>query len=432
MNTLNLSCYLVAAILIILALRGLSSPVTSRRGNYFGMLGMAIAIITTFVMNQAFVFWLIGVAIILGGLIGLIVAKKVHMTKMPELVALMHSFVGLAAMLIAFASIFNLSNEHSTTQRVELFLGSFIGAITFTASLVAFGKLSGKFASKTIIFKGQHLLNLVIFVAMLIFGMIFFVYESHVAFILMNCCALILGVTLIVPIGGADMPVVVSMLNSYSGWAAAGIGFTLNNSVLIIAGACVGSSGAILSYIMCKSMNRSIISVLLGGFGSDVAEATVDENNKQHKTGSAADVAYLMTSSENIIIIPGYGLAVARAQHALQELTNKLLEKDINVRYAIHPVAGRMPGHMNVLLAEADVPYDQVFEMEEINNDFSDTDLLLEQMMLLIQPPRSPVQQFMECLFWRRKKQKRSLLIKEQWELGMRDSIMNYFMMIKR
>ena len=376
MNTLNLSCYLVAAILIILALRGLSSPVTSRRGNYFGMLGMAIAIITTFVMNQAFVFWLIGVAIILGGLIGLIVAKKVHMTKMPELVALMHSFVGLAAMLIAFASIFNLSNEHTTTQRVELFLGSFIGAITFTASLVAFGKLSGKFASKTIIFKGQHLLNLVIFVAMLIFGMIFFVYESHVAFILMNCCALLLGITLIVPIGGADMPVVVSMLNSYSGWAAAGIGFTLNNSVLIIAGACVGSSGAILSYIMCKSMNRSIVSVLLGGFGSEVVQDDLGAEKKSHKTGSAADVAYLMSSSENIIIIPGYGLAVARAQHALQELTHKLIEKNINVRYAIHPVAGRMPGHMNVLLAEADVPYDQVFEMDDINNDFSETDLV--------------------------------------------------------
>ena len=298
------------------------------------------------------------------------------MTKMPELVALMHSFVGLAAMLIAFASIYNFTNIYSTTQRVELFLGSFIGAITFTASLVAFGKLSGKFITKTIIFKGQHLLNLLIFILMIIFGMIFFIYESKLAFILMNCCALILGITLIIPIGGADMPVVVSMLNSYSGWAAAGIGFTLNNSVLIIAGACVGSSGAILSYIMCKSMNRSIVSVLLGGFGSDVAEATVDENKKQHKTGSAADVAYLMTSSENIIIIPGYGLAVARAQHALQELTNKLLEKDINVRYAIHPVAGRMPGHMNVLLAEADVPYDQVFEMEEINNDFSDTDLV--------------------------------------------------------
>src|SRR5210317_1962917 len=375
MNTLNLSCYLVAAILIILALRGLSSPVTSRRGNYFGMLGMAIAIITTFVMNQAFVFWLIGSAIILGGLIGLIVAKKVHMTKMPELVALMHSFVGLAAMLIAFASIFNLSNEHSTTQRVELFLGSFIGAITFTASLVAFGKLSGKFASKTIIFKGQHLLNLVIFVAMLIFGMIFFVYESHVAFILMNCCALILGVTLIVPIGGADMPVVVSMLNSYSGWAAAGIGFTLNNSVLIIAGACVGSSGAILSYIMCKSMNRSIVSVLLGGFGSEVAQDDLGTDKKSHKTGSAADVAYLMSSSENIIIVPGYGLAVARAQHALQELTHKLIEKNINVKYAIHPVAGRMPGHMNVLLAEANVPYDEVFEMDEINREFSETDV---------------------------------------------------------
>jgi NAD(P) transhydrogenase subunit beta len=376
MMTLNLSLYLISAILIILALRGLSSPQSSRRGNYYGMTGMTIAVLTTLSMNLDYIFWLIAISVFAGGTIGLVIAKKVHMTKMPELVALMHSFVGLAAMLIAFASIYNFTNTYSTTQRVELFLGSFIGAITFTASLVAFGKLSGKFISKTIIFKGQHLLNLLIFILMIIFGMIFFIYENNLAFILMNCCALILGITLIIPIGGADMPVVVSMLNSYSGWAAAGIGFTLNNSVLIIAGACVGSSGAILSYIMCKSMNRSIISVLLGGFGSDVAEASVDENKKQHKTGSAADVAYLMTSSENIIIIPGYGLAVARAQHALQELANKLLEKDINVRYAIHPVAGRMPGHMNVLLAEADVPYDQVSEMEEINNDFSDTDLV--------------------------------------------------------
>ena len=376
MTTLNLSLYLISAILIILALRGLSSPQSSRRGNYFGMLGMTIAVITTLSMNLNYIFSLIAISILAGGTIGLVIAKKVHMTKMPELVALMHSFVGLAAMLIAFASIYNFTNTYSTTQRVELFLGSFIGAITFTASLVAFGKLSGKFISKTIIFKGQHLLNLLIFILMITFGMIFFIYESNLAFILMNCCALILGITLIIPIGGADMPVVVSMLNSYSGWAAAGIGFTLNNSVLIIAGACVGSSGAILSYIMCKSMNRSIVSVLLGGFGSDVAEASATENQKQHKSGSAADVAYLMSSSENIIIIPGYGLAVARAQHALQELTNKLLEKEINVRYAIHPVAGRMPGHMNVLLAEADVPYDQVFEMEEINNDFSDTDLV--------------------------------------------------------
>jgi NAD(P) transhydrogenase subunit beta len=376
MTTLNLSLYLISAILIILALRGLSSPQTSRRGNYYGILGMTIAVITTLSMNLNYIFSLIAISILAGGTIGLVIAKKVHMTKMPELVALMHSFVGLAAMLIAFASIYNFTNTYTTTQRVELFLGSFIGAITFTASLVAFGKLSGKFISKTIIFKGQHLLNLLIFILMITFGMIFFIYESNLAFILMNCCALILGITLIIPIGGADMPVVVSMLNSYSGWAAAGIGFTLNNSVLIIAGACVGSSGAILSYIMCKSMNRSIVSVLLGGFGSDVAEASATENQKQHKSGSAADVAYLMSSSENIIIIPGYGLAVARAQHALQELTNKLLEKEINVRYAIHPVAGRMPGHMNVLLAEADVPYDQVFEMEEINNDFSDTDLV--------------------------------------------------------
>src|SRR5210317_73791 len=376
MTTLNLSLYLISAILIILALRGLYSPQSSRRGNYYGMIGMTIAVMTTLSMNLNYILWLIAISVFAGGAIGLVIAKKVHMTKMPELVALMHSFVGLAAMLIAFASIYNFTNTYSTTQRVELFLGSFIGAITFTASLVAFGKLSGKFISKTIIFKGQHLLNLLIFILMIIFGMIFFIYENNLAFILMNCCALILGITLIIPIGGADMPVVVSMLNSYSGWAAAGIGFTLNNSVLIIAGACVGSSGAILSYIMCKSMNRSIVSVLLGGFGSEVVQDDLGAEKKSHKTGSAADVAYLMSSSENIIIIPGYGLAVARAQHALQELTHKLIEKNIKVRYAIHPVAGRMPGHMNVLLAEADVPYDQVFEMDDINNDFSETDLV--------------------------------------------------------
>lgn len=376
MNTLTLTLYLISAIFVILALRGLSSPTSSRRGNYFGMVGMFIAVITTLIMDQSYVFWLIGVAILAGGIIGSFVAKRVHMTKMPELVALMHSFVGLAAMLIAFASIYNPENMHSVVQRVELFLGSFIGAITFTASLIAFGKLSGKFASKTIIFKGQHLLNLFLFILMLVFGYFYFVYDNDMAFILLNCCALILGITLIIPIGGADMPVVVSMLNSYSGWAAAGIGFTLNNSVLIIAGACVGSSGAILSYIMCKSMNRSIVSVLLGGFGSEVNHDESSGEKKQHKSGSAADIAYLMSASENIIIIPGYGLAVARAQHALQELTNKLLEKNINVRYAIHPVAGRMPGHMNVLLAEADVPYDQVFEMDDINNDFADTDLV--------------------------------------------------------
>ena len=231
MTTLNLSLYLISAILIILALRGLSSPQSSRRGNYYGMIGMTIAVLTTLSMNLNYIFWIIAISVFAGGAIGLVIAKKVHMTKMPELVALMHSFVGLAAMLIAFASIYNFTNTYSTTQRVELFLGSFIGAITFTASLVAFGKLSGKFISKTIIFKGQHLLNLLIFILMIIFGMIFFIYENNLAFILMNCCALILGITLIIPIGGADMPVVVSMLNSYSGWAAAGIGFTLNNSV---------------------------------------------------------------------------------------------------------------------------------------------------------------------------------------------------------
>jgi len=373
---ITLTLYLVSSVLIILALRGLSSPVSSRQGNYFGMIGMAVAVLTTLLINHSYVYLLISISILFGASIGLVVAKKVEMTKMPELVALMHSFVGLAAMLIAFASIFNFDNEHSTVQRVELFLGSFIGAITFTASLVAFGKLSGKFASKTIVFRGQHVLNLILFISMVFFGATYFINESTTAFLLMNVFALVLGITLIVPIGGADMPVVVSMLNSYSGWAAAGIGFTLNNSVLIIAGACVGSSGAILSYIMCKSMNRSIISVLLGGFGSEANEAQHSDSDKNHKTGSPTDVAYLMTSSESIIIIPGYGLAVARAQHALQELTNKLVDMGIKVRYAIHPVAGRMPGHMNVLLAEADVPYDQVFEMDDINNDFTETDLV--------------------------------------------------------
>ena len=262
-------------------------------------------------------------------------------------------------------------------QRFELFIGAFIGAITFSASVVAFGKLSGKFGANAITFKMQHWLNLLLAILMVIFGVIFFQTESIPAFILMSFIALILGVTLIIPIGGADMPVVVSMLNSYSGWAAAGIGFTLNNSVLIIAGACVGSSGAILSYIMCKAMNRSIISVMLGGFGGEAVSDSNDSSEKSYKSGSTDDVSYLMSNAESIIIVPGYGLAVARAQHALQELTAKLIEKGVSVKYAIHPVAGRMPGHMDVLLAEADVPYEQVEEMEDINGEFGQTDVVL-------------------------------------------------------
>jgi NAD(P) transhydrogenase subunit beta len=299
------------------------------------------------------------------------------MTKMPELVALMHSFVGLSAVLIAIAAVFNPAQEHSGAQKIELFIGAFIGAITFTASIIAFGKLSGKVSGKPVSFSGQHLLNLIMAILMVAAGFAYFLTGSHAAFLVMCAIALVLGVTLIIPIGGADMPVVVSMLNSYSGWAAAGIGFTLNNPVLIIAGACVGSSGAILSYIMCKAMNRSIVAVLLGGFGAEAAAGGEDSGPKNYKTGSAEDAAFLMTNADTVIIVPGYGLAVARAQHALKELTEKLIHHGVTVKYAIHPVAGRMPGHMNVLLAEAEVPYDQVFEMEDINSDFGQADVVL-------------------------------------------------------
>jgi len=376
-QSFSIIAYLVAAIFFILALKGLSSPTSARQGNLFGMIGMAIAVITTFIIGENLIALLILAPIALGGAIGFVAAKKVQMTKMPELVALMHSFVGLAAVLIALAAVLNPIEVHTTAQRVELFIGAFIGAITFTASVIAFGKLSGKFGAKALVFKGQHLLNLILAILMIGFGAIYFQNESILAFIVMVMFALILGVLLIVPIGGADMPVVVSMLNSYSGWAAAGIGFTLNNSVLIIAGACVGSSGAILSYIMCKAMNRSIVSVLLGGFGADVNESLDTDGDKSYKSGSADDVAFLMGNADSVIIVPGYGLAVARAQHALQELTMKLIEKGIEVKYAIHPVAGRMPGHMNVLLAEADVPYEQVVEMEDINSEFGQTDVVL-------------------------------------------------------
>jgi len=376
-QSFSIIAYLVAAIFFILALKGLSSPTSARQGNLFGMIGMAIAVITTFIIGENLIALMILVPIALGGAIGFVAAKKVQMTKMPELVALMHSFVGLAAVLIALAAVLNPIEVHTTVQRIELFIGAFIGAITFTASVIAFGKLSGKFGAKALVFKGQHLLNLILATLMIGFGAIYFQNESILAFIVMVIFALILGVLLIVPIGGADMPVVVSMLNSYSGWAAAGIGFTLNNSVLIIAGACVGSSGAILSYIMCKAMNRSIVSVLLGGFGADVNESSDTDGDKSYKSGSADDVAFLMGNADSVIIVPGYGLAVARAQHALQELTMKLIEKGIDVKYAIHPVAGRMPGHMNVLLAEADVPYEQVVEMEDINSEFGQTDVVL-------------------------------------------------------
>ena len=376
-QTLSMTAYLVSAVFFILALKGLSSPTSARQGNLFGMIGMAIAVGATLWAGQQLITLFIVLPLVLGGCIGVYVAKTVQMTKMPELVALMHSFVGLAAVLIAIAAVLNSGETHSAVQRFELFIGAFIGAITFTASVIAFGKLSGKFGAKAIIFRTQHWINLLLVLGMALFGTIFFQTESLSAFFIMVTIALILGITLIIPIGGADMPVVVSMLNSYSGWAAAGIGFTLNNSVLIIAGACVGSSGAILSYIMCKAMNRSIISVMLGGFGSDVATDTTSQNEKPVKSGSADDASFLLTNADTVIIVPGYGLAVARAQHALQELTSKLLSKGVDVKYAIHPVAGRMPGHMNVLLAEADVPYEQVVEMDDINSEFGQTDVVL-------------------------------------------------------
>jgi len=371
------AAYLISAVLFIFSLKGLASPTSARLGNTLGMVGMTIAVITTFFVGHNLLIPIIVGAIVLGAIVGTVAAKRVQMTKMPELVALMHSFVGLSAVLIAIAAVFNTAENHTSVQRIELFIGAFIGAITFTASVVAFGKLSGKFGSKPVIFKGQHLLNLLLALLMLGFGILFYLQGNQAAFIAMCGVALILGVTLIIPIGGADMPVVVSMLNSYSGWAAAGIGFTLNNPVLIIAGACVGSSGAILSYIMCKAMNRSIIAVMLGGFGAEANVAdSGDGTQKAVKSGSADDVAFLMGNADTVIIVPGYGLAVSRAQHALQELTTKLIAKGVNVKYAIHPVAGRMPGHMNVLLAEADVPYEQVVEMEDVNNEFGQTDVV--------------------------------------------------------
>ena len=376
--------YLVAAVLFILTLKGLSSPVTSRRGNLFGMIGMAIAVLTTLSLTHNP--GMILLAIAAGGSIGALVARRIEMTAMPELVAAMHSLVGLAAVLVAMAAFKNpvaygiaLAGEtlHSS-NRVELFIGTFIGAITFTGSIIAFGKLSGRLSGRPLRFAGQHWFNLALGIAMLGFGVAFFITPSWTPYLVMTAIALALGVLLIMPIGGADMPVVVSMLNSYSGWAAAGIGFTLNNNMLIIAGSLVGSSGAILSYIMCKAMNRAFFNVILGGFGGGALAESVDDGvQKNYRSGSADDAAFLMGNADSVIIVPGYGLAVARAQHAINEMSKVLTEKGVKVRYAIHPVAGRMPGHMNVLLAEAEVPYEQVVEMDEINNEFADTDVVL-------------------------------------------------------
>ncbi len=375
--------YLVASVFFILALKGLSSPESARRGNLFGMIGMLIAVATTLTLTQNWT--LILGAIAVGGVIGAIVAQRVQMTAMPELVAFMHSLVGLAAVFIAVAAVnnpvsFGLPEVLPVGSKLELFLGTFIGAMTWSGSVIAFLKLSGRMSGTPVVFTGQHAINLLLAIAMVGFGLWFFFTETTnwTAFIAMTAIAFILGFLIIIPIGGADMPVVISMLNSYSGWAAAGIGFSLGNPMLIIAGSLVGSSGAILSYIMCKAMNRPFLSVILGGFGSDGGVAVADSGvQKTHRSGSADDAAFLMGNADSVIIVPGYGLAVARAQHAVKELAEKLHEKGVNVRFAIHPVAGRMPGHMNVLLAEAEIPYEQVLEMEEINSDFSNTDVVL-------------------------------------------------------
>jgi len=395
--------YLLASVCFIQALKGLSHPTTSRIGNAFGIVGMTLAVLTTAALIAGLarpgtapmgLGWVL-LGLLIGGSLGTVMALRVEMTKMPELVAFMHSMIGLAAVAIAVAVVaephaFGIAGPGSGLpmgNRIEIFIGSFVGAITFSGSVIAFGKLSGKykfrlFQGAPVVFRGQHALNLLLALAMLAYG-VWFITSSGAAqwtpFIVMLVIAFVLGVLIIIPIGGADMPVVVSMLNSYSGWAAAGIGFSLDNPMLIIAGSLVGSSGAILSYIMCKAMNRSFFNVLLGGFGNGAggAEAGGAAAQRSVKSGSAEDAAFLMENAESVIIVPGYGLAVARAQHALKELAAKLTAKGVTVKYAIHPVAGRMPGHMNVLLAEAEVPYDQVFEMDDINGEFGQTDVVL-------------------------------------------------------
>ncbi len=378
--------YLIAGILFILALRGLSSPATSRRGNYFGMLGMLIAILTTLAITNVTdpVSWaLIIGGLAIGGIIGAIIAKRIAMTAMPQLVAAFHSLVGMAAVFVAAAALyapeaFNIgSTGHIHMQAlIEMSLGAAIGAFTFTGSVIAFLKLDGRMSGKPIILPMRHLLHIVLGLLLIYLIWQFTLTSSGFVFWLIILLALVLGVLMIIPIGGADMPVVVSMLNSYSGWAAAGIGFTLSNSALIITGALVGSSGAILSYIMCKAMNRSFISVILGGFGGDDAVAgSGEEETRTVKQGSADDAAFMMRNASKVIIVPGYGMAVAQAQHALREMADLLKEEGVEVKYAIHPVAGRMPGHMNVLLAEANVPYDEVFELEDINSEFAQADV---------------------------------------------------------
>ncbi len=377
--------YLAAAVCFILALRGLSSPVSARQGNFFGIVGMIIAVGTTLADPGVLSFQLIIAGVVIGGAIGTVIALKIQMTALPQLVAFFHSLVGLAAVFVAAAAFFSpeaygigTKGHIGTASLIEMSLGTAIGAITFSGSIIAFSKLQGIMSGAPIVFKGQHPLNALIGIA--IVGLIVWLVQSNSdqAFWAIVVLSLLIGFLIIIPIGGADMPVVVSMLNSYSGWAACGIGFTLSNSALIITGALVGSSGAILSYIMCKGMNRSIFNVLLGGFGGDSAAAAGPagaQADRAVRSGSGDDAAFIMKNASKVIIVPGYGMAVAQAQHALREMADALKEEGVDVSYAIHPVAGRMPGHMNVLLAEANVPYDEVFELEEINTEFSTADV---------------------------------------------------------
>ncbi|MFJ6325000.1 MULTISPECIES: NAD(P)(+) transhydrogenase (Re/Si-specific) subunit beta [unclassified Rhizobium] len=384
MSNIAAFLYLVSGVLFILALRGLSHPATSRRGNLYGMIGMGIAIVTTLVLATpsfgGFVLIILGLAI--GGGAGAYIARVIPMTSMPQLVAGFHSLVGLAAVLVAASALYTPSSfgigeigQIHTEARIEMAIGVAIGALTFTGSIIAFLKLDGRMSGKPIMLPNRHVINAALLILIVFFITNLAISESHFAFWAVVLLSLALGVLLIVPIGGADMPVVVSMLNSYSGWAAAGIGFTLGNLALIITGALVGSSGAILSYIMCKGMNRSFVSVILGGFGGETVSGGADNSDKMVKLGSAEDAAYLMANASKVIIVPGYGMAVAQAQHALREMADRLKAHGVEVKYAIHPVAGRMPGHMNVLLAEANVPYDEVFELEDINSEFAQADV---------------------------------------------------------
>ena len=375
--------YLISAVLFIFALRGLSHPESSRTGNIFGMFGMIIAIFTTLMIQSVFSYVEIGIAILIGGAIGTFIALRIKMTALPQLVAAFHSLVGLAAVFVAAAAFYDPSSLNigefgliGMSSLIEMSIGTFIGAITFSGSVLAFGKLQGTISGTPIVFKFQHFLNALIFLLIIVLVIFFIHYQSSTIFWSIVVISILLGFLVVIPIGGADMPVVVSMLNSYSGWAACGIGFTLSNNLLIITGALVGASGAILSYIMSKGMNRSIFSVVLGGFGGEQSNKSISNNfDKIIKQGSAEDAAFILKNAESVIIVPGYGMAVAQAQHSLREMSDILKKEGIQVKYAIHPVAGRMPGHMNVLLAEANVPYEEVLELEEINHNFPMTEV---------------------------------------------------------